>query len=936
MAEEKNTKRRVKKPRQDWNPHWSLKVLYTLWYLAVSAVKIAIGAAATVLLICIVCAVVFIGTLGDYLQGDVLEEAANWSIEDYGKEETSFLYYVDRDGNIQQLQQIFTTTDRQWASLDEIPQALVDAAVAIEDKRFYEHQGVDWITTVKACLNMFFGGDEQFGGSTITQQLIKNVTEQDSITVQRKVMEIFRAQVFEKEYDKNLIMEEYLNEIYLGRGCSGVKSAAAEYFGKELQSLTVAECASLISITNNPSLFNPYSESVYMYKGEERDGAGRNRYRQLNVLNEMLDQGYLTQEEYDEAVAQEMVFKEGISDGDRWTVCASNSCRYEGIRDSFHNEGNSYFCPECGTQATVKVDASQEVYSWYVDAVIIDVATELAARDGVVWEEANKDVRDFYLQRIQKGGYHIYTPLDMDVQKVVDNIYTDLSNIPETRSQQQLQSAIVVIDNVTGDVVALSGGVGEKDVFFDYNKATQAKLQTGSAQKPISVYAPAFEKGVASPATVLKDLPVMYEDGPWPKNDNRQYQYARTVYQGIVSSVNTVSVRTLDMVGYDYAYTFAKYNLGQGHLTEHYPLDNGQSKNDLGRAPLALGALTVGATVREMSAAYATFANDGIYREPRLYTKVYNSNGDLVLDNEQESRQVVSEKTVNYINYCLYNAANHGTGGAAIFNGQKIAGKTGTTSSNRDRWFCGYTSHYTAAVWCGYNQPEEIRLTTNPAAQLWKKVMQPIHQGLPSNNLYNANDMRSVDICLDSGLLATAACGADAKGINRVVSVMCYPIDAPDDACNKHVSVEYCITGNGVAGEYCKYFPDVEIATRSLVKLTQAEVNEIYGARSSGLVTPYLDNGYVYFIDGDGAAAPWRGFGGTLENDLPYHVCSAHTEESWQQHQQENPTEDPSIGGGFWDDGDQGGSSGNGGGDDWGSDSGSNNNQNSNSGWDNW
>ena len=297
MAEEKFFKRRRKKPRQEWNPHWLIKLVYTGGSVALSLVKIAIGAAATVLLILLICGAVFAGTLGDYLQDDILAEAGHWSMEDYDLERTSFIYYVDSNGDIQQLQQIYTTTDRQWASLDEIPEAMVHAAVAIEDKRFYEHQGVDWITTVKACLNMFFGGDEQFGGSTITQQLVKNLTQEKSITVQRKVMEIFRAQLFEKQYDKDLIMEYYLNEIYLGRGCYGVKSAAAEYFGKELQSLTPAECASLISITNNPSLFNPYSQSVFKYKGEERDGAGRNRYRQLNVISEMHDQGYLTDEE---------------------------------------------------------------------------------------------------------------------------------------------------------------------------------------------------------------------------------------------------------------------------------------------------------------------------------------------------------------------------------------------------------------------------------------------------------------------------------------------------------------------------------------------------------------------------------------------------------------------------------------------------------------
>ena len=887
MANENSKRRRNKKPRQEWNPHWLLKLLYTAGSVAMSVLRIAIGAAATVLLIILICGVVFVGTLGDYLQEDILTEANDWSMEDYDMEATSFVYYVDDNGDIQLLQQIFTTTDRQWATLEEIPEDLVNAAIAIEDKRFYEHQGVDWITTIKACVNLFFGSGDA-GGSTITQQLIKNVTEENSVTVQRKVMEIFRAIMFEKEYDKDLIMEYYLNEIYLGRGCWGVKSAAAEYFGKELQSLTTAECAALISITNNPSLFNPYSESVYTYKGEERDGAGRNRYRQMNVLNEMLSQGYLTQEEYDAAVAQEMVFKAGIADEDRWTVCPIASCGYEGIRSTFTQGNGNYYCPQCGTETSVQSDASQNVYSWFVDAVIIDVATALAEEDGRVWDELGKETREYYLERIKKGGYHIYTTLDMDVQNAVDKVYGDLSQIPRTNSNQQLQSAIVVVDNDTGDIVALSGGVGEKTVFFDYNRATQAKLQTGSAQKPISVYAPAFELGVISPATVLKDLPVMYDDGDgWPNNDSKKYNYARTVYQGIVSSINTISVRTLDLSGWEYAYTFAKYNFGQNYLIESLPQESGKSLSDVGRAPLALGALTAGSTVREMSAAYATFANNGVYREARTYTKVYNSQGELVIDNTQDSRRILSDKTVNYMNYCLYNAANNGTGGAAIFGGQIIAGKTGTTSSQRDRWFCGYTAHYTAAVWCGYDIPEKVVLNTNPAAQLWKKVMQPIHSGLPSQGLYNGNAMRTVSVCLDSGLIATAACASDARGLERVVSPMVYPEDMPTATCDKHVTVEYCVTGGGVATEYCSLFPDAELQARSLVKLTQAEVDEIKAAMYDGLYDIYWDDSYVYLIDSYGNGGSWHGFSGNANRnyDAPYLVCPYHTREAWEEYE---------------------------------------------------
>ena len=469
-----SSNRKKNRPRQEWNPHWTLKILYGLWTTALSLLKIAAGALATVLLICLVCGFVFVGILGNYLQDDVLPEAY-YNMDNAILDQTSFVYYVDNDGNSQLLQQIHTSANRQWAVLDEIPEDLVHAAIAIEDKRFYEHQGVDWITTVKACANLFFGGGSKFGGSTITQQLLKNLTGEDSITVQRKVQEIMTAQRYERMYDKDFIMEWYLNTIYLGRGCYGVKSAAAEYFGKELRNLTAAECASLISITNNPSIFNPYSQSVYMYEGEERDGAARNRVRQLNVLYEMKDQGWITEEEYEEAKAQEMVFKEGIAPEDRWVSCANAQCTYEGTVATYQQDGSNHYCPRCGSLNSIATDSSQEVYSYFVDTVLEDVAADLAAQTGIECDTLDKAAKENYMLQIQRGGFHIYSTLDMDVQNQVDAIYSDPANVAKTRSKQQLQSAMVIIDVSSGDIVAMAGGVGEKTTHNGWNIATDSK-----------------------------------------------------------------------------------------------------------------------------------------------------------------------------------------------------------------------------------------------------------------------------------------------------------------------------------------------------------------------------------------------------------------------------------------------------------------------------
>ncbi len=883
MENESGKRRRVKKPRQDWNPHWLLKILYGAWMTVFTLAKIALGAIATVLMIVLVCGFVFVGILGEYLESDVLPESADYEFNISDLEQTSKVWYVDSNGNIQLLQELYTSYDREWVEYEDIPEDLIHAAIAIEDKRFYEHQGVDWITTVKACLNMFMGGDSQFGGSTITQQLIKNDTGENSVTVQRKVMEIFRAQYAEKLYEKDTIMEYYLNYIYFGRGCYGIKSAAEEYFGKELQMLTTAECAALISITNNPSLYNPYRTTED--KGG-MNGAERNRVRQLNTLDQMLEQGWITQEEYDEAVAQEMVFKSGIADEDKWVVCSNVACGYGGIVSSFTTQ-NGYYCPQCGSRVDITTDASQEVYSYFVDTVLEDVACALAEQNGVDWDSLDSETKTRYKDRVCQSGYNIYTTLDMDVQKQVDKIYENLNEIPTTKSTQQLQSAIVVIDNSTGDIVALSGGVGEKTEHDAFNIATDARLQTGSAQKPLSVYAPAFESGVISPATVLKDLPISYVGGTFPKNDSRKYDYSRTVYSGIVSSINTISCRTLGLVGFQYSYNFAKYNFGLAGLTDYYQASNGKIMNDLDYSPLAMGALTLGVSVRDMSEAYATFANDGIWREARTYTKVYDSDGNIVLDNEQDSNQILSEKTVNYMNYCLYNAANYGTGTAAVFNGQYIAGKTGTTSSNRDRWFCGYTKYYTAAVWCGYNQPEEIKLTgstANPAARLWKKVMQPIHEGLSAKALYSTSKFTSVSVCLDSGLRATAACGKDARGLDRISTVYVYPEDAPSGSCSKHILMDVCETGNGVATEYCtlckEFDESIKISEKALVKLSKSEVEEIKRAANSGLYDIYSENYYVYYTDG-----LWKGFNNEYpDNQYSYLACTVHTKEAYENH----------------------------------------------------
>lgn len=885
MAKENKRGKAGKPPRQAWKPHWSFGALQKIWMFIFGAAKIALGALATVLLMVGICMLVFISTLGDYLQEDIAPMA---SVELPATDQNSFVLYVDSNGDIRELQKIFPENNSEWVSYEDIPENLIHATIAIEDKRFFEHQGVDWITTLKACFFMFFGNGDR-GGSTITQQLVKNATGDNTYTVQRKVLEIFRAVDLERRYDKEEILEQYLNRIYMGRRCYGVKTAAAEYFGKELEMLTIAECASLISITNNPSLYNPYRTSL---DSGGQTGAERNRKRQLDVLGEMYGQGWITEGEYNEAIAQEMIFKDGVDFEDTVVSCAAEGCGYRNTVGSLDVQDGTYYCPRCSAEVSVLESESQEVYSYYVDTVIEDVAKALAEADGVT--EWTDSVKAMYTDRVESGGYYIYACIDMDVQNAVDKIYKDLNQIPKARSGQQLQSAMVVVDNSTGDIVAMAGGVGDDKGHDDLNRATDSKLQSGSSIKPLSVYAPAFMSGEISPATVIKDLPLNYTSGTaWPKNDNREYSYSRTVYSGVRSSVNAVAVNTLKQIGLGYSFDFAKNQFGLSTLLEKYTAANGKEMSDVDYAPLAMGAQTKGVTVRDMASAFGVFANNGVYREGRTFTKVYDREGNLVLDNTQDTHEVLTEKAVNYMNYCLEAAVYSGTGGSAQIYGQLVYGKTGTTSSNRDRWFCGFTKYYTAAVWVGYDQPEVIQLynSANPAAVLFQKVLSQVHTGLPKASMYSTDGMVYTTVCLDSGARATEACKQDVRtyeySLARTESVLVYKEDVPSKTCDKHVLVDYCVECGAVANEYCLLFAEkgkCTVEKRALTKMTQAEIDAINSAKSHGLDAEYYDDSYVYLVDDSGKDGSFKGFSGNLNKDVtaPYIVATGHTKADWE------------------------------------------------------
>jgi membrane peptidoglycan carboxypeptidase len=348
------------------------------------------------------------------------------------------------------------------------------------------------------------------------------------------------------------------------------------------------------------------------------------------------------------------------------------------------------------------------------------------------------------------------------------------------------------------------------------------------------------------------------------------------------------------MIGTDYSFDFAKNKFGLHTLIERYVDENGVVHSDNNYAPLAMGAQTWGVTVRDMACAFATYANNGVYREARTYTKVYNSKGELILENTQDSQEILSEKSVDYMNYCLDNAVNIGTGSGADIKGQDVAGKTGTTSSQKDRWFCGFTGYYTAAVWCGYNDPEVITLldsTVNPASLLFKKVMEPVHTNLPRKPLYNTSKMRNVDICVDCGNLATNACNLDARvfntGTKRTETISLYVEDIPVETCKCHVMMDFCETCNAVANEYCKQFAAVgvcKVSKRSLYKMTKKGVDDLASAYSNGLMLVHASDNYIYLVDEKGN--PLNNYHGILGKtnqgiSAPYQVCNVHTKAQW-------------------------------------------------------
>lgn len=711
--------------------------------------------------------------------------------DDYTLNLTSFLYYQDRStGEWIEYQGYHGQENRIPVKFSEIPDAMWQAAVAIEDHRFFEHKGVDWKRTLGAALQVA-KGDASYGGSTITQQMLKNRTEDNKPYINRKVREIVRALEFEKNATKQQILEMYLNQIAFGKGCYGVQAAARYYFDKDVSELSVAECASIIAITNNPSKYGPMSTVVFTNPetGAKKTARELNKQRQELIIDRMADPklglNYLTPAEAAAAKAEVLQFVDRNSDA-----------------NDLEDKNNA-----------------TPVNSWFVDQAIDDVAKDLAAQQHIGKEAA--------YSLLLTGGYKIYTTLDPKIQEIAESVYEDRSNLNITSKKgQPIQSGITILEPSTGNVVAMVGAMGPKEGNRVSNYA-MLPHQVGSSIKPLTVYAPAIDAGAVSPATVFDNYPVRLLNGkPWPKNSPNKYTGFTTVQDGLKHSINTIAVQTVEALGIPESFAFATENLNLNLVPE-----------DMNLSSLGLGGLTYGLNTEEMAAAFATFANDGIYNKPRTYVKVTKPQADgtekVILENEEAPRAAMKETTAYLMTKMLKSVVSGGTGTSANFKGMTIAGKTGTTNNSHDRYFVGYTPYYCAAVWTGYKNSEKIVYKGNPSITMWKKVMQKIHEDLPNKDFHKpSSGLTTVSVCADSGLRPTDACAADPRG-SRVISVEVPVGTKIAGECNIHVIRNYCTAGECLATEFC---PAEMVQQRAFLNYTR----EDYGSNIRAEDDAYL------------------------------------------------------------------------------------------------
>lgn len=765
---------------------------------------------AKTLLVCLIAFTVVGGCAGYGVYKGIVDSAPD--IHDIDATPTGYLSTVlDNQGN-ETATLVASGSNRVYVTIDEIPLDLQHAFVAIEDARFYEHNGIDITGIVRAGITGITSGRFSQGASTITQQLLKNNvftdwTSESSFAdkMERKIQEQYLAIQLEKVEDKNWILENYLNTINLGQNTLGVQAASQRYFNKDVSELTLSECAVIAGITQNPSRYNPVSNP------------DANAERRTKVLNNMLDQGYIDQTAYDTAMADNVYDRIQIVDSET----ASDNI-------------NSYFVDALTEQVIddlmeVKGYTETQAYKALYEGGLTIYSTQDPSIQQICDEEVNNadnygsetKYSCSYRLTIQKadGTYQNYSEqtmlsyyqsknskynIDFDSKEAVDaaieqykaDIMEDGDTIvPNGESityTMQPQASMTVIDQSTGEVKAIVGGRGDKTANKTLNRATDTKRQPGSTFKILSAYAPALDIGGMTLASVQDDAPYTYSNAAHTpvNNYDKSYRGFTTIREGITYSINIVAVKTLTDIGVDIGYEYLQ-NFGFSTLCDS---DRTQA--------LALGGITNGVTNLELTAAYATIANGGTYTKPRFYTKILDHDGNVLIDNTPQTHTVLKETTAWLLTNAMEDVLTNGTGRPAHFNGMPQAGKSGTTSSDRDALFAGYTPYYTCVVWGGYDDNAELSYTTYPKT-LWKSVMGRIHENLDYKDFDKPDGITTATVCKKSGKLAVAGlCDSDPRG-SMVESEYFASGTVPKDYCDHHVRVTIDLSTGGIATDTC-------------------------------------------------------------------------------------------------------------------------------------
>jgi len=675
---------------------------------------------------------------------------------------TSFLY--DKNGKL--ITSIADVEYRDWTDLEDIPVMLQSAFIAVEDVRFYKHSGVDFKRLFSAALEVL-GNSNASGGSTITQQLIKNKILGAQRNYKRKIQEAYLALELETMIGKEDILEAYLNDIYLGESNYGVKTAAMDYFGKELSELTVRECAMLAGLTQSPYNYNPRRNMYRRDKMEITD----NRTNQ--VLSRMYQAGYISREQYESALTEYVPILEESEQKQMYEM------------------------------------------AYFVEYAIYDVVTHLLDVRELADTKANRDLIE---NELRTGGYHIYTTVDPNVQNTVQETLSTWDGYPSLADSSkavreetmgdgavisvvQPQASAVVIDYRTGELRAVVGGRDEPQIRRGLNRAYQSYTEVGSSIKPLAVYGPALDMGL-SPASIVANMDGAIRDWNtekgYPSGGLKSRYGPVTLRRGLMSSLNVVAARILmDHVGLDVS---AEYMLKLGASEAELNVDG---------SGLALG--TSGLTPIQMAAAYGAIASGGVYREPISFTKVIDSEGNVILDADavRDTHRVFKESTAYLLIDMLEDAVESGTGTKAKIKDMTVAGKTGTNSDYASVYFAGMTPYYAASVWVGHDYPSN-KLKDGAdggayAAPLWKAFMEKIHVGLEDKPIMDVEPsslgMMKCTVCSVSGLLATDACRNDET--HKPVTDWFVSTDRPTEYCDQHVSVQFCMQSGAVATQFC-------------------------------------------------------------------------------------------------------------------------------------